>query len=813
MSEQFSDYRYLIEQLAPKANDSNFGARLRDHTKGFSTETRFLLKMEMKRLAKPCIRSIDLRILVTNECQLIDYQGVQHYLDENGKLLFEDLVSLYGDYTFGVYETVMDRASNDEPFSDDIPITLDGEEDKPNWEKYITPYDELMFYHHRRDERMNFVVNVDLLLSSTQSITATSVDISLRGLKLKLDDHQDLPLIKGFRPIQVIFSGFNHSSGVSKEAIEYRVVRITGDGKQARIHLARDWQVGPKAFNEYLAKLIKANKRRYKVNLDNTVKAVESKIFEQAFASNCPSLSIFINSDDPIHPFAEYACVNSYNAPILDYWLDENDQQNIGYLVNKERLIALSTDNSSNATMIIYAFNHVSNGKTYFYSASEQDLNESPELKDVFLSYASRKVSWRVYKLSINDLSPKQAYLPSSIPNGVNRDIDRINRPLTPRLLSKLQHLSHLVTVNDITHSIGQQCYQKRELVHEKIKQLANFGHARNKPPKSVQSFRYTQKDKRKETRYQLRTDVIVHDDYNIKGISEDVSVSGLRLELEEPIDARINTKLSVSFTDLQSKTQDYDLTHLRYRVKHISVDGHVLHLEAISEDELSVAEQFFAQLIDNNKDKLHMLSNEESVPGMGLALRSLQSKVTPQTCVYMQRKPGGYVPIKATVSNTRSTAMAFMRHQMPLTSLNFSWLFQDRTTSNAFVRKALKTLKFDANAIEQEVFIAFNSGEIDPEKSTIAQWETEIATHRQKYRFIKNAILEAQFLAFRVTVNHVIRPDIALLEHEQQYLSQYAIHKAKELEEMMWNISGQLYITDISDEVRIRYGLDKLSN
>lgn len=812
MTEQLSEFHDIIKKLAPKVQQADFGSLLRKHTKNVDDETRFLLKMEMKRLAKPCLRGIDLRIMVDDECQLVNHQGIEHYLNDYASQQFDELIAEYGEYTFGVYESILATASasqkKDKVFEEEYRKGLD---EQSAWKKYITPYNELMYFHHRRDERMNFVVDLEIIISESKRIEASSVDISHRGLKLKLQNTEDISLMKNYRPLTVVFSGFSHSSGLSKQAIEYKVVRITGEGEQTRIHLSRDWQLGPQEFNEYIANLIKHQKRRYRLNLDNTHQAIECKIFEQAFASNTPSLSLYINSKDKLHPYAEFACVNTYNSEILDYWLDENKEQKIGNLVNEKRLLELTTSNASDPSLIIYAFTFVFEDKVYFYSASQSELADNDELRDVFLSYASRKVSWRVFKLTPSEINPNYAYMPTSIPNGINKAIDKLNRPLAPRLISKLQHLTHVVTVSDITFNIGQQCYQRRELTKDKIKLLAAFGHPRNKPPKAVQVFRYTTQDKRRERRYQLRTQAIVHDDVSIEGVTEDVSVSGLRLELISPSLSRVNDKVSIELPSLQARTEEFDLTNLRYRIKHISEDGYVLHLEAISDDELSTAEQFFSRLIQNNKDKLGIISNEESVPGMGTALRNIQSKVSPQLCAYIQRTPIGYMPIKVTTCQPNHYAYNFMRHEIPLGKLNLSWLFHDRKSNSAFIAQSLKTLKLNKSPIETEVFIAFNNLAPDADKACVVYWEHELASHKAKYRFIKNTLSNKQFIAFRVTINAITRPDTTMLQQEIQYLGQYAIHKARELEELMWNISGEIYLTDITDEVLIRYKMNSL--
>ena len=52
-------------------------------------------------------------------------------------------------------------------------------------------------------------------------------------------------------------------------------------------------------------------------------------------------------------------------------------------------------------------------------------------------------------------------------------------------------------------------------------------------------------------------------------------------------------------------------------------------------------------------------------------------------------------------------------------------------------------------------------------------------------------------------------RPDIDRLQSEINYVGVYAVHRAKQLEEKLWNINGVGDIVDITDLVMSRYTFD----
>ena len=82
MSQDLKEYHDIIEELKPMINEPEFNQILNQVAATISKQKRFLLKMELMRLARPCIRLIYLRGLVDGDCQLYEHQGKDHYLDE-----------------------------------------------------------------------------------------------------------------------------------------------------------------------------------------------------------------------------------------------------------------------------------------------------------------------------------------------------------------------------------------------------------------------------------------------------------------------------------------------------------------------------------------------------------------------------------------------------------------------------------------------------------------------------------------------------------------------------------------------------------
>ena len=61
-----------------------------------------------------------------------------------------------------------------------------------------------------------------------------------------------------------------------------------------------------------------------------------------------------------------------------------------------------------------------------------------------------------------------------------------------------------------------------------------------------------------------------------------------------------------------------------------------------------------------------------------------------------------------------------------------------------------------------------------------------------------------------RLYISRTGRPDTDYLSNELSYVSQYALHKAKELEEALWSVTGVGDVVDITEEALSHFELDQ---
>ncbi len=813
MSVDITPYRNIIHSLAPMVNQSTFNSAFDKRTRDVAKEVKFLLKMEVKRLAKPCVRSIDLRQKVEQPCSLYTYEGTQHYLHENGIFMFEKLVKKYGEYTFGVYEGILDFVEKEQKR-----LSMVKAPTEPQYESaidianapYAIPCQALLNFPFRKEERLNYVIAVELFFQDGASAHANTIDVSVSGLKIRFKDPKALYNLREASFVHVVFRGMQKASKANKERGKYRVLGLSDKGAKTCIHLYRTDTTENEYLNDHIAALVEQYKRRYKVNLDNIEMALSSKIYEQNFANTNTSLPVFLGEDNQGQLGPLYMTLNGCTKRITDYWLNEKYQQMLGYMFSPERtrfLLSKILPKRDNTTTTVFCFHHIDKEKIYFYSAYIHELIEQPKLAETFLAYGARRVSWRIFNVCMQSVEPKNADIPTSLPDTVSKQVARANKPLTPRLKGRVAKIKGIALVTDVTNADIQTIYQRRQLCKPDVKLLKYFGHPRNKLPMVIDTYRHKQQDLRRQTRYIFRTPIVIEaKGMKIHGFTEDISISGLRLQLDQPFTKRMNANVAVTFPKLNALANGYDLSAVKYKVRGVKADKFVLHLQA-DEETSNTRKQFFKELIENNIDKLRALQFDERLPGMSLALRNLHARTSSQLCVYIEKKPNGFSPAMATSNNTESSIYKLLSDGVTDTPLvNVDWLFSDSKENDGFIMSTVSTLSNDSGPVSAEIFVCFDPNAIEGKDRITAKWDYQLRTLREKIGFIQQARNIGHFFSFSITINKALRPDTELLEHELHYLSQQAIHKAAHFEERMWDIAATLFFTDITHETLFRF-------
>ena len=816
MSQDLKQYADIIEQLKPMVNEPEFNQVLLQTAADVPKEKRFLIKMEVKRLAKPCMRTIDLRGHVDGKCKKYVHEGRSHYMDDLAVDKFEEQIRVFGRYTYGVYEAVQNTENNFRLMREKELAQERAHKENPTakkrsavLEQFKVPTVNLLDYRQRNTERMNFAVAVEVFNNTGQAMRGLSVDISLEGLQIKLAKDA---FFKTGETLFIFFRGLENEFAMDKKnGIAYKLVKIITKNDVNYLALQRDKDCPSPAFDKFLESFIHGNKRRYKVNMSNTIEAITSKTCEQYFSPRSPTLPVYIDViNKTLVP--RFAMVNEVNRETVQYWQDEEENCRLNFLLTQERLMRLLNKSDEVREIFVFSFTHLHSDKVYFYSASFEELLQKDILLKVFLGFGSKKASWRVFKITLTDMVPEQAHIPLSIPDSVGSKVKKLNTPPSARLMSKLKNLRYLAHVTDVTSVTGQETYNEFTFNRENLSHLRVFGHPRNRAPSNIHLVRFKYEEQRIESRYQLRTQIEArfnNEDAVHKGVSEDISIHGLglRIELNKEYKGSLEGRIEVAFPRLQEIANAFDVMHLQYEIIYHNVEKNILHLKTMPGEEGKSARAFFEELIKKNKANLKVDNDEEEVPGIGQALRCINARNATSLSFLMSKEGVRYTPQACIVGKQDERITTLTTQYAEQGKVNLEFLFRDRKQDSPFVQSGIKAVKLENMPLRQELFISFDASQKEPRMAIIPRYSDKFESNEQRRAFIREAMVRGQFIAIHVMLTTTGKPDMSMLQTEINYVTMYAMHRARELEKKMWSIAACSHLVDVTDEVLIRYG------
>lgn len=829
MATELHDYNNIIEDLKSAVNHADFDKQFKSKVSSVPKAKQFLIKMELKRLGQPCNRLLDLRGHVAGEPTAFEYKGQIHFLDEVAKQIFNDQIEKFGQYTIGCYEAVLNAENNhrimhkkeqearlvEKAKQEKTPRTTsvtepEQEKQEPEKPKVVYGANLVHFtqYGIRAEERMNFSIAIEMQFSVGDTLKAVSSDLSVGGIKVKVPAARNI--VKG-QKIAIYLTGLEQEFELGlKDGIQYEVVGIDEINIASNyIRMKRTFTEDIAAFDDFLGNFINGNKRRYKVNLDNTLEAVAVKGYEQYYLPRVTTLPIYIRQiNDRLLPTMALATEN--NRATLGYFSDESKNLVFQQILDMPRLEKMLLSERGIKESLLYCFTHARKGKIYFYSATTEELDASPELRSTFLHFASKKDSWKVYKLQLVPVSEHDAHIPLSVPDSAGKEIQRQNQAPPPKVQGLLQNLKFIVYMTPISNSDQKEAYQKYHEMTAPAVQLNKFGHPKLKRYINIEVETIEYVNLRSEERYLYKTGVSVAlpgREERAKGTTRDFSSHGLQLVIEEGCPFSKGDLIVIGLPEMQRVTNKFNLTKLAYEIVAISRDKTVMNLRTFEPKGVHHGRQFFKKLILQNKAKLTPAKMESRYPGLSKALRNLCAKHVCNTPIYID-KEGTKVDINLVGKSCEANLILHLlsKHKPEQHDISLYPLLKDNSAANVFGPVVADMERVDTPKTV-ELFIRYRTDQNSEARSFICHYADQFLSNEMLTSFIKASTKTDVFFAFRIYISKTGRPDMDYISKELSYIGNYSQHRAKELEGRLWNVTGVGDMVDISEEVLIRFG------
>ncbi len=821
----FTKYQQLIDRFRGLANKPDFDAKFNAATGNIVKTEKFLLKMELKRLASACTRVLDLRGLVDGECQLFDYNGQSHFLDNIAIQVFNENIEAYGSYSFGVYEAVKDTKNNfqniyqneqnnaERSVNKSVSTTkISNVIEKSQYPAKLYCFDN---YPNRNEERMNFAIALTLTLSGNKQIQTTSVDISATGLKLRLTNEKTLAKGEVF---SVFFTGFEEEFQFNKdECLTYQVQNTYRNSDTQLVGCQRIDAPEKDSFLRFLTGYIQGNKRRYKINLTNSLSALQARYIEQFSLVKLNELVIFMqDSAEAAHASGQiltprYALTTINNQHIYQYWRNEKKQSVLNFLIDNERFSRLKMAKAQGQKLLVYSFIHQHQGNTFFYSFDDQQLKEDEGFFIKFLAFAASKESFAITLLDYQQVSAEQGYSPYTLSNALSKQQSYLNPPLSDEVKAVLSTLPYVVTASDLTQTSDISEYQALGFADLDLEKVKTFGHKSNTTTLSLDEIYINYTIQRQEPRFKYKTPVQVEcQPLNCSGISEDFSVSGLKVELDEAARLSVGDVVYLSFPKLQKMTSAFDLKQLPYKVVKLNRSKTIINLRVSVKEHQHIGRSFFKLLIEKNKTKLTPDEYAMLMPGLSAALRTLYA-VNSTTIFSMIQSSGSRYKIDVLATGkaslkAHSGLLTDMRHLSDRSSYYNLYPLLGNLNVSQLLEQHLKRKLSTDQALSDILYIGIRNNVEQVDKAVTVKLSSELDSAELKKFFIKRSLKQGKFYCIQLNLSRSDKPQMEYLSPELSYISAYAIHRGKHIEQEIWSVAGILQLIDITQETLLRY-------
>lgn len=781
--------QHLIEQLVPLLREKDFEEIFNRMTQEENSNSRFLIKMELKRKCSPCRRVIDMRDELEDECLVHEFDGITHFMPADAIALFQSQCYLYRDiYTLGVYEALQQWQKQHHN------ARVDGQLSPPAspFRQYDVNTIAFASYYGRRQERMHFSSPVLIKFQDGEKLFAKSSDLSLGGMRVSVPY---LPNYHTGAQVEVFFTGLERDTPnpVLHQPVGYQILGEESKEGKYWLRLVRSGE--QPAFDAFLSDFIDANKIRYRVSVDYLLSAAIIKGYEQFYLPRMTGMPLFFGTGDS--PNLEIALRTENNQHLLEYWRDEKNRDALAGLFSAERMKRLCPAPGTTTETIIYCFTHTVRSHIYFFSATAEELRQSG-LTALFFQVGSRRPSWRVYKFTLEACDLVEA------------DVGQLQGQDNPQLqdillLERLKQIGYCGLLQEIGLESQREEFHQ-EGVSNNANELQRFGHEQGVAPFEIETLHYVQL--RKESRYIHKTAVAIH--HNGKswiGWTRDISTHGLQIELEDAFIGEKNDVVTIALPRLQELSKSMDLQRLSYRLVSLNITRTVLHLCIEGDSDRHTGRQFFSLLIESNQNKLKAAQEQRRYRGLARALRNIYTHHLFNSPVYVNKLKGAPKPASIGKSLQPRSLQRLLQACAELPEQeNLYPLFQGELLKELLMNP-LRAIEREDKPREDEVYIASiqTKAGLPIFSSRLA---SSFANLKEKRQFIELAQQQGEFYSVLVGISRTGRPDTNFIANELDYIAKFAIHKARKLEEELWSVVGVGELTDTTQATLFRFGI-----
>jgi len=600
-----------------------------------SESARFLDRMGMSRLKKPCFKIIDMRNKAPGPYRSVTYKGIPFYLDDYSFQIYNQGLADNNDtLTIGTYEEIMYGphtylGQKDKSPKERALLLLTGSpkkreaisaevEDADVQGSYSPDILPLGYFCKRKEQRLMYVMPIRMQYEGKEYEVKTK-DVSVSGLKVFLPRTLIIP----DNNVLLTFDFFikEHKKLTDDknmrffEQISYKIVDVQHLGEKTYVSLIqRDLS---DYAREYISQFIKQYRIQYKLDSADVSLAAKARLLEHVYTHNLASIPMFLSHNQQGLNI-DAIIQTGKNKKLLSFFQQAQYAYNFTPFMLPARTKQLAEKAYANETVLMFCYWE----KDQLFSICDFELLEQSDLAQVILKVISKR--GRIFSLDCKKIkAPAEQKINSIISLLIHTEEDLANN-----IRHTAEQYYAQIMLSDITSILRNEAYfslyfselkSKDSRVHiwrghEKV--LFSTGaviesvdlEQRVKPRRIV----FDVQKGRLNARYVHKMEVsLLIKDSIISGHTVDFSRDGIGMVIKPSQLIRKNMEVLVTFTSLAGKVNDVNLANIPFKVVRLSIRGDddnqywELGLIRVKRQDNKDVGVFFSNLINRNKTKL----------------------------------------------------------------------------------------------------------------------------------------------------------------------------------------------------------------
>ncbi|HHJ13021.1 MAG TPA: PilZ domain-containing protein [Gammaproteobacteria bacterium] len=824
-----SDSKELVTEIVVEGSDTG----------------RFLKRIELSRLQRPCFQSIDMRGKVAGECLRYVFNDRVHYLDDISFQMFErGLRENNGVYTVGTFEAIVGgphtlraqmsaREAAEQRRQEIEQRRLEREQDARRERAKIAGQDPgevttvrvvenpqtlpLGYFRRRKYPRLQYACKVRVSHEGHQ-IAGVTREISVCGVQVRV---KGPPGLREGDDVELDFTGFpdDVGGGAVLQGVRFRLVRMDMLEHESALYLQRDNLDHPAGFSDFVTSFIEENKHRYKLDVEDEYRSVLAWFYERCHAQSLSQLPLYIERAEEGGLQLQAVAMSEGNTHLVRFFCNALDNYDFTPLSLPQRLSRLEREGSF--LLAVYRDRSGDEEGTRLYSAADFEFETAQDFMR-FVRYAASKPEYSIIKVvrgsrplipvaerKFEEVSSRLRYKSKSGVEALREQMDR------------LEMVAYAVDVSDLFESCRDSETAEEEtragpeglaawLGGQRVslpdrRVLESLEAAALTPRAELVRFGYV--ERRREDRYLAETRVEVRIGERLyKGMSRDISTRGIRIHIPKRVQVKAGAPVKVGLVSLQQKknsTNLMDIPYLVVQARHID-EGTELRLERVLGSARAGLKEFFVELITKNQHKLVVDTTDILGAASSRLYESLLAANTPSVPFFIGRSTEGGAHLQYVGVPEGGNALVDFcdtGEELDLRALN------DRRLVTALY-DAVQILMRQKNASDQPVapfaLELYLYRETDAETGSQfvhSATELDFPDDVAREAWLKTLATKPSWRCLRLLASDAHRPEEKAIEQLIQGVRQQSKHRAIRLSDLVHALVGCAEVVDITAE------------